>query len=54
MFFFYFMFFTVMQDAQNDILFTCPKLTLETPEEGVNFEQISHIVLVLLLLTLNK
>ena len=37
-------------------VFTCSKLTVETLEQGVfmvNFEQISHIVLVFLLLTLN-
>ena len=33
--------------------FTCSKLTIETLEQGVSSEHISHLVLVFLLLTLN-
>ena len=33
--------------------FTCLKLTIETLEKAVNFEYISHFLLVFLLLTLN-
>ena len=35
-------------------VFTCSKLTIETLEQGVNFEHISHLVLVFLLLTWSK
>ena len=35
-------------------IITCLKLTVETLEQGVNFEHISHLVLVFLLLTLSK
>ena len=34
-------------------VFTCSKLTKETLEKVVNFEHISHLLLVFLLLTLN-
>ena len=34
--------------------FTCSKLTMETLNTIVNFEHISHLVLVFLLLTLSK
>ena len=32
----------------------CSKLTIKTPEVIVNFEHVSHLFLVFLLLTLNK
>ena len=41
----------------NQPAFTCPKLTVETLEQGVKYvqyvEHISHLVLVFLLLTVN-
>ena len=35
------------------IVETCSKFIIETLEQGANFEHISHLVLVFLLLTLN-
>ena len=37
--------------ASTQPVFTRPKLTVETPEQGTNFEHIQHLVLVFLLLT---
>ena len=51
-----------MEISTTQPAFTCSKLTIETLEQGVkyksgvfivNFEHISHLVLVFLLLTLN-
>ena len=36
------------------VTFTCSKSTIETIEKDVNFEDILHLFLVFLLLTLNK
>ena len=47
---------SMVKDALSQPAFTCSKLTIETLEQGVkyvNFEHISHLVLVFLLLTLN-
>ena len=40
-------------DEGNLPAFIYPKLTIETLEQGVNFEHISHLALMFLLLTLN-
>ena len=39
---------------QTQPVITCSKLTIETLEQSVNFEHISHFVLVFLLLSLSR
>ena len=48
--------FVIFKLQPDQTAFTCSRLTMETLEQGVfivNFEHISHLVLVFLLLALN-